>query len=230
MWQHDDVLREIGVATLSDAQPLLSVKCLGARGVTLGRHAVLRRTAGNARDWDPCKARAEDILAYLWKVFRRKGAHGPSGSSAAMWVLGGLASFHVVLWTILIMVQRCGRIPLHWRKITVILAHKPGRSRSTIQGNFRPLVLAELHLKALESALKSDYEAALLRCPLHPAVMAYRRRISGSTGVASFVLTETCNHVLWRGGRPVILGWDAKGAYYMVELTVRLLRCKSGTH
>jgi hypothetical protein len=137
------------------------------------------------------------MWSYLRKVFSRRGAAGPSGVSAAMWVLAGNAAF-LTLWTILIMIQRCGRIPSFWHTVSVVLVHKPGRSRSTIRGNFRPLVLAELLLKALESALKSGYEAALLRSPLHPATMAYRKRMS--TAIAMFVLTETCIHVSERGG------------------------------
>ena len=213
LWRHEEVLEEVRRAVDGLCQPtqtyLLGEPDLAYQDEIRDRHRRIRALASGARDWGLLEEDAEVMAHHFDKVYSGRGASGKSGRDAQLIALAGSTRV-ALLHMLLLMIAACGAVPSHWLPLIIILALKPGRPAHDLI-SYRPIVLAELFLKALEKVIKKHYEAALLESPLHPAILAYRPGMS--TGIALFTTLEACLQAKLEGRRVGLLCADVKYSY-----------------
>jgi hypothetical protein len=212
-WRETEVLDMVRKATKELVDPskkhLLGQPDEKLKETIRVKHRRYAQVAKSAREWTVSEEDVKEAAKYVLKTYQKRGACGQTGLSAEMLVLLEEQLLEV-LQTVLEMIQRCGRTPNRWRNLLVVLAQKPGKPERKLSSD-RPLVLAEILLKALERVVKRHQDMAMARRPLHPSIMAYRPGLC--TGMAIFTLTETTMQARLQGMRVVLDVNDVKNAY-----------------
>ena len=174
------------------------------------RHRELLEATRNTRDWQPTDEDTEAVLEYFCRAYRNHTSPGIKGLTADMVVFGG-PNLREALHLMLLMTAACASTPGHWGTILLLLSLKPGRPAQDVEHSYRPVSMGELMLKGFENALKAHYQEALIKRPLHPAIMAYRKGIG--TDMALFTLIGATLVGKSQGKKLFILAIDIKCAF-----------------
>jgi hypothetical protein len=211
VWRKKDVLALVARETKKMCDPETVRNYESERQKkTRDLHSRIAKLGRQARDWIPSVEDAKRFAKYLYDTYKKRGACGRTGTTEEMFVLLGESNLIEILLLILQMLQACNTLPEHWRYLVVVLALKPGKEPQLLS-SCRPLVLAEILMKGLERVIKYYQDITLLTRPLHASILAYRPGVS--TGMALFVLQETCLQAKLLNIKVLLDVTDVKDAY-----------------
>ena len=129
-------------------------------------------------DWIIGDEEVETLIKYLGQADRKGTASGPDGFTPDLILRGGQAA-RQGLRMILQLAAAARGVPKAWKRMRLLLAHKPGRPTNRIGKGYRPIVIGSLLTKGIEKVVKVEYEKCLSQPGqrLHPACHAYRKGI-----------------------------------------------------
>ena len=229
LWQQEEVLEQVRVSASDICAPrevhlLAAVDSSYEREIERKHARLLKLYKEQEEEIERCRDRGErsefewiptdedhkNFNKYLKKSAAKGGAPGGTGAEAIGFTLGQRKMKEALKIT-LCMIARCRNTPQHWDELLIVLAHKTGRPKQQLEKAYRPIGLGEVLMKATENAIRIRCEALALAAPLHPAVMAYRAKMS--VGMAHFVIETAVNFARWSGRRVVLIITDIKNAF-----------------